>query len=96
MGVFTEQMSHLCGEIRSLRGARHAFIRELARETKHRCQMVHEMCGSFSRAHAAAARNGRAERHAFLSALRHEVARQRQEFRADMAGARRAWAGQKA
>ena len=96
MGVLTEHMTHLCGEIRAMRRARQALMRELAHGTRRRRDMVLEMRNSFSMAHADMAKSGRANRHAFVSNLRREVARQRQDLRSDLAGVRRAWSSNRA
>ncbi len=95
MGRFSEEVAQLCGEIRALRSERQAMKRDLEVETSERRRTVAGMRSGFSGAHREMAREARAHRRAFLSNLRGSVARRRHEFRADLAGARRAWLGKK-
>ncbi len=86
MGNLTNDMTRLCGEIVALRGARHAFVKDLAHE-------VASMKAGFRRAHRHMAKQTKAERQADCSHLKHTVAGMRQAFAADIEGARRAWCG---
>jgi uncharacterized membrane protein len=86
MGHLTEEMTRLCGEIVSLRGARQGFVKDL---THH----VATMKANFHRAHMEMARKTKAERRAAVSHLRKTVGAMRHAFAADLEGARKAWAG---
>ena len=86
MGGFTEDMTRLCGEIVALRGARQGFVKDPTRN-------VARMQTTFRRARQEMARKTRAERRAAINHLKKTVAGLRQEFAADLQGARRAWAG---
>ncbi len=86
MGRLTEDMTRLCGEIVALRGARQGFVKDLTRN-------VARMQTTFRRARQEMARKTRAERRAAINHLKKTVAGLRQEFAADLQGARRAWAG---
>ena len=86
MGRLTEDMTRLCGEIVALRGARQGFVKDLTRNVAH-------MQTNFRRARQEMARKTRAERRAAINHLKKTVAGLRQEFAADLQGARRAWAG---
>ena len=93
MGVLTEQVSRLCAEIRSLRGARQSLINGLVRCRKDRRNSLAEMRARFATAHAEMVRHTTTDRLAFLSGVRQTVASQRRDLRADLAGARCAWSG---
>ncbi len=93
MGALTDDMTRLCGEIRSMRKARFAMKSELARATKDRKAAVRKMQAGFANAHGEMARKTKAGREAFASNLKRAVARKRREFRDDLAGAQRAWSG---
>jgi hypothetical protein len=69
-----------------LRGQITAFMRDLR-------PGVSKMRARFAAAHAEMARETKADRLAFVSNLKRAVAGQLQEFRADIAGAHRAWFG---
>jgi len=84
MGILTGDMTRLCDEISALRGAREAFIKDLARGAK-------EMQAGFRNARREMARKTKAERLAFVSGLKKKVSGMRKEFAADIAGARQAW-----
>jgi hypothetical protein len=86
MGRLTEDMTRLCGEIVALRGARQGFVKDLTRN-------VARMQANFRRARQEMGRKTRAERRAAINHLKKTVAGLRQEFAADLQGARRAWAG---
>jgi len=79
MGRLTDDMTRLCGEIVSLRGARKAFVKDLSHSTA-------ALMANFHRAHQDMARKTKAERRAAVAHLRKTMA-------ADLEGARRAWAG---
>jgi Zn-dependent oligopeptidase len=86
MGRLTDDMTRLCGEIVALRGARQGFVKDLNRN-------VARMQTNFRRARREMGRKTRAERRAAINHLKKTVAGLRQEFAADLQGARRAWAG---
>ena len=84
--MLTNAMTRLCGEIVALRKMRGSMVTELQRD-------VATLCAHFGSARTAMANRTRNERAAFMNHLRRSVGAQRREFRADLAGARRAWAG---
>jgi len=86
MGHLTDEMSRLCGEIVALRGARRSFVHDLTKN-------VGAMQANFRRTHREMSRKAKAERRAALTNLKRTVAGMRQEFAADLQGARKAWAG---
>jgi hypothetical protein len=86
MGRLTEEMTRLCGEIVSMRSARHGFVKDLSHH-------VATMKANFRRARLDMARKTKAERRAAVNHLKKTVAGLRQEFAADLQGARKAWAG---
>ncbi len=86
MGHLTEEMTRLCGEIVSQRGARQGFVKDL---TSH----VATMKANFHRAHLEMARKTKAERRAAMRHLKQTVGAIRHAFAADLQGARKAWAG---
>jgi hypothetical protein len=86
MGHFTDEMTRLVGDIVATRTARKAFVRDLTQGTV-------AMRARFRRAHADMARKTRSERRAAINNLKKTVAGMRQEFAADLQGARRVWAG---
>ncbi|MCX5894179.1 MAG: hypothetical protein NTW80_14690 [Deltaproteobacteria bacterium] len=86
MGHLTEEMTRLCGEIVSLRGARKGFVKDLTHD-------VATMKANFHRAHMDMARKTKAERRAAVSHLRKTVGAMRHAFASDLQGARQAWAG---
>ena len=82
----TASMSRLCKEIDALRQTRRSFVENLATETR-------EMLARFSFAHARQSAKTKEDLTDFVSGLKHRMATFRQDFRADLTGARRAWAG---
>jgi hypothetical protein len=86
MGRFTDEMTRLCGEIVTLRGARRTFVKDLTRHTA-------AMRAGFRRAHHEMAKKSKAERRAAVAHLKKTVAHMRHAFAADLQGARRVWAG---
>jgi hypothetical protein len=86
MGRLTDDMTRLCGEIVSLRGARKSFVKDL-------CHDVATMKAAFRRAHKELSRANKAERAMAFADLKKTVAGLRHDFAADLEGARRAWAG---
>jgi hypothetical protein len=93
MGKLLEDMTRLSEEIQALRGSRRALREELAEGNRNREKDVAEMCADFSGTQARAADRTRAGRLAFLKNLKQTASRQQREMRADIAAARRAWAG---
>lgn len=93
MGVFSNDMIQLCGEIGALRKMRGALLKHLEHETIDRKVFVLAMRAAFSNAQAEMARQTRADRQAFLFSLKRVVAGKRRELRADLMGARQAWFG---
>lgn len=93
MGRLLEEMTRLAGEIQALRGSRRVFQKELADGNRERQMDVFEMCADFADTQARVAKRTKEERLAFLKNLRRTVGGQQREMRADMAAARRAWAG---
>jgi hypothetical protein len=85
MGRLTEDATRLCAEIAGLHDARLGFVQGL-RDT------VSEMLANFRNAHSEMAKRAGAERDAFVGNLKGLVAGLRQDFAADLAGARSAWA----
>ena len=86
MGRLLEDMTRLVGEIQALRGSRREFRKELVMD-------VVEMCADFADTHARMAKRTKEERLAFCKNLKRPVGGQQREMRAEMAAARRAWAG---
>ena len=93
MGRLLEDMTRLSGEIQALRGSRRAFRRELSDGNRERQMDVFEMCADFAGSQARMAKQTKGERLAFLKNLKRTVGGQQREMRADIAAARRAWAG---
>jgi hypothetical protein len=93
MGRLLEDMTRLSGEIQALRGSRQTFRKELADGNRERERDVAEMCGDFSGTQTRMAERMRAGRLAFLKNLKQTVSGQQRDMRADIAAARRAWAG---
>ena len=96
MGTLTEDMTRVCGEIRAMRASRQALRDELAEGAKERRVDVIQTCTSFAEARARMAKQTKEARGAFWRNLKRTVAGQQRELRADIAGARRAWAGKRA
>jgi hypothetical protein len=93
MGRLLQDMTRLSGEIQALRGSRQTFRKELADGNRERERDVAEMCGDFSGTQTRMAERMRAGRLAFLKNLKQTVSGQQRDMRADIAAARRAWAG---
>ena len=104
MGVLTDDMTRLRGEIAQLHGSLEAFVATLAPawaamkadfQKAHR-QMAKKTAAEraeFVKAHRQMAKKTAAERAEFVSDLVEKVAGLRNEFAADIAGAHRAWFG---
>lgn len=95
MGHFKDDVERLCGEIRSLRESRQQFIQGVRASVVSLRRAASEMRSSAVRSHAEMAREARARRMEFLSHLKSSVGSRRKEFADDLAGARRAWGGQR-
>jgi hypothetical protein len=93
MGNLTSDMTRLCADIVSLRGARGTLMKELACEAKDLEKSVSSLCAGFTRARKDMARKTSAERAAFMSGLHTAVSQMKKEVLDDLAGARRAWQG---
>jgi hypothetical protein len=93
MGRLLEDMTRLSGEIQALRGSREAFRKELADGNKDRRMGVFELAVDFAGTRARMAKRTKEERLAFLNSLKRNVGAQQWEMKADIAGARRVWAG---
>lgn len=91
MGLLTEHMTRLCGEINSLRQQRERVRRNLAQEARARRIAVSEMRAGFTFSRGTQASKTRAALAAFVSALRSGIGARRRELQADLAGARRVW-----
>jgi len=94
--MLTEDMTRLCGEILAMRGMRDSMMTELQSEAKGRNRAVVELCAHFGRARTTMAKRTKNDRVAFLNDLKRSVGAQRRDMRNDLAGARRAWAGNSA
>lgn len=93
MGVLTDHMTRLTGEIVSMREARHTLNRNLAQEATFRAHAVRRMCDNFFTERTAAAREHKKERLAFVDTIQRMVSAHRNAVRSDLAGVRQAWAG---
>jgi len=93
MGRLLEDMTRLSGEIRTLHENFRAFRKELAEGNRDRHMDVIEMCTDFAGSHSRMAKRVREQRLAFLRNLKQGVGGQLQAMKADVAAARRAWAG---
>ncbi len=93
MGFLTEAMSELRCQVEALRRDRQALRTGLQQQDRERQKAVAEMCTQFSAVRVGMARRSARERKAFLDDLRGMVRRQRDQVRADVAGARRVWGG---
>ena len=98
--VLADGESRLEGEIMSLQGRRIELVKDLKCGTGNLCEAVSGMRSGFREDLSRIARDGKAERLAFLaglktfvSDLREKVIDMRQDFAADIQGARRAWSG---
>ena len=92
MGL-TASMSCLRKEIDALRQTRMSFLENLAEETREMKTSVATMRARFAFARAQRSAKTKGDLTDFVSDLKHRMARWRQDFRADLIGARRAWAG---
>ena len=86
MGVLTNDMTRLRGEIAQLHGSLEAFVGALKPAWR-------AMKADFRKAHHQMAKKTAAERAEFVSGLVEKVAGLRTEFAADIAGAHQAWCG---
>ena len=86
MGVLTDDMTRLKGEIAQLHDSLEAFVGTLKPAWL-------AMKGDFNKAHRQMAKKTAAERATFVSGLVEKVAGLRNEFAADIAGAHQAWCG---
>jgi len=86
MGVLTDDMTRLHGEIVELHDSLEAFVEDVKNG-------VATMQADFRKAHRQMAKKTAAERAAFVSDLTKQVAGMRKEFATDIAGAHRAWCG---
>ena len=86
MGVLTDDMTRLKGEIAQLHESLEAFVGTLKPAWL-------AMKGDFRKAHRQMAKRTAAERAEFVSDLVEKVAGLRNEFAADIAGAHQAWFG---
>ena len=104
MGHLTDDMTRLRGQITAFikdlsinsKGLRPAVSKMRARFAAAHAEMARETKAdrlAFVSKHAEMARETKADRLAFVSNLKRAVAGQLQEFRADIAGAHRAWFG---
>ena len=94
--MLTEDMTRLSGEIVSMRRMRGSMMGQMHTDATARKQAVAEMCSQMGEARLTMAQRTKTERMAFLNGLRRAVGAQCREVRNDLAGARRAWAGQSA
>ena len=92
MGL-TDAMTHLSEEIGALRQERGAFMKNLAKETNEMKTRVSEMQANFASTRARNATQLHNDLTAFVFKLKEGVAGFRNEFRADLDGASRAWFG---
>jgi len=93
MGKLLDDMTRLSHEIQTLHEHFRDFRKELADGNKDLQMDVFEMRADLAEAQARVAELGREGRLGFMKNLRRTVCDQRREFRADLAGAHRAWAG---
>ena len=96
MGVLTDDMKRLRGEVEALRMARGALMQDLAPVTRQRRDAVSMMQAGFRKTRGEMARNAKAERRAYITGQKRTVAHLRKEFATDIAGAARAWFGARA
>lgn len=93
MGRLLEDMTRLAGEIQALHGSRRAFRKELSDGNRELQMDVFEMCADFVDTQARGAKRAKEERLTFLKHLKRSVKGLQREMGADLAGARRVWAG---
>ena len=93
MGVLSNATSELCGEIVAMRQQRRALANRLEQENKARTAAARKMCNDLTSAHVRMTTELRRRRQSFLRKLEQFTRELRRDVRADIAGARRAWAG---
>ena len=89
----TASMSCLRKAIDDLRHTRMSFLENLAEETREMKTAVATMRARFAFARARRSAKTKGDLTDFVSGLKNRMATFRQDFRADLTGARRAWAG---
>ena len=89
----TASTSRLCNEIDGLRQTRRSFLENLAKETREMKMGVAAMRAQFSFALAQRSAKTKGNLTDFVSDLKHRMTTLRQDIRADLTGARRAWDG---
>ena len=94
--MLTDDMTRLCREIVDLRGMRASAMKNLQNDTEERKQAVAEVCSQMHDDLKAMASRTKKERMTFLKGVRRSVNAQLRETRHDLAGARKAWAGETA
>jgi len=94
--MLTDDMTHLCVEIRALRSNRDELMNHLARESRDRRRSVASQCEQFASRRAAMARGTKSQRISFLQNLKRTIAAERHAMQTDLAGVRKAWAGRAA
>lgn len=91
--MLTNDMKRLCGEIVALRKERGEMLDAMAHECQARQHEVAELCGHFHSTRVEMARQTGRQRLAFRHHIQRTVQAHTREFRSDLAGARKAWAG---
>lgn len=91
--MLTDDMTRLCGEIVALRNKRGELMADLVSSTEAMKRSVADCCTHFTDMRAQMARSTGADRARFMSSLKRSVGAQCQAMQADLAGARKAWAG---
>jgi hypothetical protein len=86
MARIANDLTRLREEIRTLHGGRETLLRSLK-------DAVAGLRASFRNEHAQMARKTKADRLAFVSGMRKEVSRSRNEFSTELADAHKAWFG---
>lgn len=95
MGVFTEDIQRLCGNIVALRKGRQTLRAALATENRDRRSEIAEMRATAGRLQTEMAHQSSAARNSFLRELKREVHGECRAVREDLAGARHAWLGKR-
>ncbi len=93
MGVLTDDITRLVGEITAGRHSRAEFIKGLRRGVKDLGEEALSMRSRFQRDHHNMAVEARAERMNFVSGLNKTVISLLRSFTSDLSGAHRAWVG---
>ena len=93
MGNLTADMMRLRGEVDALRSDRGAMRDALAHGAQDLASSVSAMRAGFGAAHAAMAKRSRKHLTTYVSAMTMRAGRMRHANAADLAGARKAWAG---